>query len=684
MTPIDRRALVSRHSIDWPSLSGQIPLGNGNFAFNADGTGLETFGGNTMSHWCWHSFPLPAGTTEKDIHPWAALESGRLKGPTTPPPLLKDWLFQNPHPLNLGRLGFIDAQGNRIAETDCVSTSRHLDLWTGLLTSRFTYQGEAVTVQTCVSPTRDLVAATISSPLLRSGHLRVRLDFPSPSAPGSTDPRTGPAPWAGDFSNPANHRTELVSRVQDGLSLKRTVNATTYWVALAGEGVGLSSQLSDQSSAIPSNRVDFGATESDTLALGCCFSAEEFSPAALPTFDETKAACAERWPRFWRSGGAIDLSESKDPRWKELERRIVLSQYELAVQSAGDNFPAEVGLTGYDGWCAKFHLEMTWWHVAHYALWNRWSMTEKAMTYYTRNASLAKAIAVNFDYKGLMWPKSTGPTAINDGWPQEMALMWKEPHPIFFAELEYRLHPTPATLDKWKDIVLGTAEFMADYPTIDKQTGIYSIDPCWPACEEPICKDPIFELGYWRWALPTAQLWRERLGMKREPHWDEVVQRLAPLPVQNGLYVYRADLSDTYTKRQFDHLDPVGIFAIFPPIPGIDHETAHRTLLEFARSWKWDAVWGWDFPFMAMGAARMGEPGIAIETLLNPSIKNQYDERGLCKFIDDLPYLPGNGGLLYATAMMAAGWDGAPSRHAPGFPDDGSWTVRWEGLKPAP
>ena len=172
--------------------------------------------------------------------------------------------------------------------------------------------------------------------------------------------------------------------------------------------------------------------------------------------------------------------------------------------------------------------------------------------------------------------------------------------------------------------------------------------------------------------------------MKREPHWDEVVQRLAPLPVQNGLYVYRADLSDTYTKRQFDHLDPVGIFAIFPPIPGIDHETAHRTLLEFARSWKWDAVWGWDFPFMAMGAARMGEPGIAIETLLNPSIKNQYDERGLCKFIDDLPYLPGNGGLLYATAMMAAGWDGAPSRHAPGFPDDGSWTVRWEGLKPAP
>ncbi|MCW3099941.1 MAG: hypothetical protein JWL77_5559 [Chthonomonadaceae bacterium] len=47
-------------------------------------------------------------------------------------------------------------------------------------------------------------------------------------------------------------------------------------------------------------------------------------------------------------------------------------------------------------------------------------------------------------------------------------------------------------------------------------------------------------------------------------------------------------------------------------------------------------------------------------------------------------YLPGNGGLLYAVAMMAAGWDGAPKRHAPGFPDDGSWTVQWEGLQQTP
>lgn len=44
----------------------------------------------------------------------------------------------------------------------------------------------------------------------------------------------------------------------------------------------------------------------------------------------------------------------------------------------------------------------------------------------------------------------------------------------------------------------------------------------------------------------------------------------------------------------------------------------------------------------------------------------------------------GNRGLLYAIAMMAAGWEGAPPGPAPGFPQDGSWTVKSEGLKRAP
>ena len=66
---IDRRALVKRHNIEWNDLHGQIPLGNGEFCFNADATGLQTFGGSTLAHWGWHSAPLPPGCTPAEIPP---------------------------------------------------------------------------------------------------------------------------------------------------------------------------------------------------------------------------------------------------------------------------------------------------------------------------------------------------------------------------------------------------------------------------------------------------------------------------------------------------------------------------------------------------------------------------------------------------------------------------------------
>lgn len=104
------------------------------------------------------------------------------------------------------------------------------------------------------------------------------------------------------------------------------------------------------------------------------------------------------------------------------------------------------------------------------------------------------------------------------------------------------------------------------------------------------------------------------------------------------------------------------------------------------KNWDWDNTWGWDYPMMAMTAARLGEGETAIRALLMDKGKNRYLANGHNPQGPALPlYLPGNGGLLYATALMAAGWDGAPAgKPAPGFPDDGSWVVRWEGLEKAP
>jgi hypothetical protein len=88
---------------------------------------------------------------------------------------------------------------------------------------------------------------------------------------------------------------------------------------------------------------------------------------------------------------------------------------------------------------------------------------------------------------------------------------------------------------------------------------------------------------------------------------------------------------------------------------------------------------------LAMTAARLGQPARAVDALLLDTPKNHYRVNGHNHQRPGLTiYLPGNGGLLYAVALMAAGWDGGPERHAPGFPDDGSWTVRHEGLRRAP
>jgi hypothetical protein len=122
-----------------------------------------------------------------------------------------------------------------------------------------------------------------------------------------------------------------------------------------------------------------------------------------------------------------------------------------------------------------------------------------------------------------------------------------------------------------------------------------------------------------------------------------------------------------------------------PQTPLIDPAVMRRTLDRVMAEWDWPSTWGWDYPVMAMTAARLGEPAKAIDALFVDAETNRYLANGHNYQSPRLPvYLPGNGGLLAAVAMMAAGWDGCPDRPNPGFPDDGTWHIRWEGLRRMP
>lgn len=584
-------------------------------------------------------------------------------------------MFDNPHAINLARLRLTRAGGVALTPAEIQNTSRTLDLWSGTQTSAFTIDDKSVSVSTCVHPELDTVAVRIESPLLARGELEVGLDFPYPSLNTKT-------PWVGDFAHPGDHKTVLLQQNEHRADFRRELDATTYYATLEWTENNKPKTAFAPAGAGP-HAWRLAAPGASDLEFVCVFSPTPLPAAtALPTFESTHQACAAHWQRFWMAGGAIDLSQSKDPRWTELERRIVLSQYQLAAQSAGSFPSAETGLLGLDPWRGQFHMEMVWWHLAHYALWDRWALADRALGCYARFAPAARALAAQLGYQGLKWAKSVGPEGRSAPWAGNQVLLWKQPHPIFFAELDYRLHPTRATLDKWAAIVQGTAEHMADYPTRDAQ-GLFHLAPAMPPSEQGVTRDTVFDLAYWRWGLDAAQRWRERLGLAREPRWDEVRSHLAPLPVEGGVFMHSAEWHDTYGKRAYEHPDPIGVLGMLPPISGVDAETAHRTVRKVWETWNWNKCWGWDFPWMAMAAARTGEPGIAVEALLKQSPRNVYGPDGV-NTGGPCPYLPGNGGLLYAAAMMAAGWDGAPTRPAPGFPADGAWVVRWEGLKPAP
>jgi hypothetical protein len=696
---IDRHALVTRHNVVLRQFDADNPLtvGNGEFAFTVDATGLQTFPGafehttplGTLSDWGWHTIPNTNGWS---IDSFRFKEFADLNGRLVPyadvphnqqTPEIK-WLRTNPHRLHLGQIGFVltHADGSPARTDDLTDIEQTLDLWNGEIVSHFKFDGQPVEVETVCDPKLDGIAVRVESPLLKQGRLAIQIHFPY----GTGDVKTA------DWSQPDAHETIFSQDKINVGHFERKLDNDTYVVdATWSPGATITNTARHQFEIRPDKK-------SDSLELVCEFAPK--SNSQLTSFGQSRQEAAKYWNQFWITGGAIDLSGSKDPRWFELERRIVLSQYLTAIQDAERYPPAETGLT-YNTWEGKFHLEMHWWHEAHFALWNRLPLLEKSLGYYQTILPRAEGTAKKQGFAGARWPKMTSPSGAESPSPVGPFLVWQEPHPIFYAELCYRTHGDRATLEKYKDIVFATADFMASYATWDEATKRFVLGPTLQSAQEIFPKDktfnPTFELTYWRWGLATAQQWRTRLGLPRVEKWDAVLKDLARPPVGDGKYLFTETAPDSYTDPRWNKDHPAVVGALsFVPGPGIDAETMRHTLDWVWKNWNWPDTWGWDYPMLAMCAARLGEPERAVDALLLDTPKNHYALNGQVYQRPGLTiYLPANGGLLYATAMMAAGWDlpssgssgvtsGSPKRNAPGFPANGQWNVRWENLSPAP
>jgi hypothetical protein len=681
---IDRKALVTRHN---PALQKFDPLsplsiGNGEFAFTADATGLQTFGWEyekatplcTMSQWGWHTTPMPAGLnpdalrlTQYDTHGRSVGYHTSSEGQTE----LFNWLRENPHRLHLGRVRLNLTKGDEGGGMgDITGIQQQLDLWSGMITSRFIFAGEPVTVRTAVHPHLDLLAVKIESRALRQdGQVCI---FPCLNFPYGS-PAMAAAEWG---PRRKDHQTTIIARTSHSARLQRKLDETEYQVAVEWAGKATFEESDYHEFQIYPN----GSPE--TFEFIVAFSPRPIA-ASLPSVSQTFAAAADHWQRFWNNGAAIDFSESSDSRAPELERRVVLSQYLTAIQCSGSMPPQETGLT-VNSWYGKFHLEMHWWHAAHFALWNRLPLLEKSLGWYANILPSARQLARSQGYRGARWPKMVGPEGRDSPSPVGPLLIWQQPHPIFYAELCYLSDPNRATLVRYREVVFETAEFMASYAYYEAERRRFVLGPpVIPAQENHPAREtwnPTFELAYWSFGLRVAQSWRARLGLKRNAEWARIINQLSALPARDGVYLAHENCPQTFTERNHDHPSMLGALGMLAG-NGVDRETMRRTLKRAMKEWQWDKTWGWDYPLTAMTAARLGETKIAIDALLMKTEKNTYLPNGHNYQRPNLPcYLPGNGGLLYAIAMMAGGWQEAPVRDTPGFPNDGSWIVRAENL----
>ncbi|MBP1612704.1 MAG: hypothetical protein H6Q13_152 [Bacteroidetes bacterium] len=680
--PIDRKALVTRNNpqvTSFDSLSS-LSVGNGEFAYTVDATGLQTFPAQysqgvplgTQSQWGWHSFPNPEKFTPQEalkdydfgrgrMEPYSVefKEDGRNKDAS-------NWLRANPHRLHLGIVGLELAEG--ITPAKFTNIHQTLDMWQGVIRSSYKISGVSYKVETAVHPHADMIAARVTS----NGNKDINFRFPYPTGGHSDD--------ACLWNANDKHSTTLVSQNANSAVLKRQIDDTVYYVTIRWEGKATLREKEKNYFVL--------TPQGKTIDFTCAFTSEVASTEKA-TVAETLNASANYWNGYWKKGAAVDFSLCKDTRAKELERRVVLSQYLLAIQCAGTTPPQETGLT-YNSWFGKFHLEMIWWHQAQFALWNRADLLDRTLSWYEKVEPIAREIAKRQGFDGIRWMKMTDPSGQEAPSKVGSFLIWQQPHFIYLAELIYRSNPNSDVLKKYNRLVQETAKFMYSFATYDEANKRYVLKGAIPAQETLRAAEtvnPPFELSYWYYAMQTAQKWLERTGQKRNVQWDEMIEKLSPLAYNSDkLYLAAETALDTYKDVRFtsDHMAVLGAVGILPMNKLIRQDYMKNTFDWIWDNWNWDSTWGWDYPMTAMNAARMGEPDKAVGALLMNKRTNTYLISGHNYKDERLRvYLPGNGGLLTAVAMMCAGWDGCTVEN-PGFPKDGKWNVRWEGLKPMP
>lgn len=219
---IDRHALVTRNNPEVTAMDSlsSLSVGNGEFAYTVDATGLQTFPEvyknevplGTQSQWGWHSFGNPEnykpeealveydfGHGHKELYATQPKEPGRAKEAS-------DWYRVNPHRLHLGIIGL--ELENEVRPSDVQNIQQSLDMWNGIINSRFTLKETPYHIQTVCHPERDMIAARLSA----RQPAGIKFHFPYPTGGHCDD--------ACNWEANDKHSTTLVSEDAQSAVLK--------------------------------------------------------------------------------------------------------------------------------------------------------------------------------------------------------------------------------------------------------------------------------------------------------------------------------------------------------------------------------------------------------------------------------------------------------------------------------
>ncbi|KAL4985734.1 Six-hairpin glycosidase-like protein [Aspergillus falconensis] len=692
---IDRKSIVSKYNVVRTSLidneTTPLQVGNGDFAFSVDNTGMQSFlPFNTLSSWGWHNDSLPTnGEQLGDYTGVPMLTHGRNVSYDIPDPDLpqvSQWLIGNPNRINLGRIGLRYKNATLSAE-NITDPRQELDLWNGVITSTFKVGEKKVKVVTQGDFESDAVAFEIESDLIESGDLTVELDFPYPPLHST---KYKYEVFVGVYDFPDNHTTSLLpSGEKNTAHIHHELQETSYFVNLRWPHFSpLYLLQSRNATGLAKHQYTLKPrSRSSTLTFSALFSRERSSPALPSTIHHRNSVA---WNTYWQTGGFVDLTSSPNAAADELQRRIILSQYHVRVNSAATGqSPQESGLMN-NGWYGKFHMEMVVWHNAHWVTWGRKQFFDAIFpALYESLLPSSIARAERMGWEGARWPKMTETnTGVSSPGGINGLLLWQQPHPMYLAKLAYKASPTRETLEKWDRVIAATADYMASYAWKNESSGYYDLGPpSYGVTENTPPSETLnlaYEIAYWRYSLDAAVSWKAALSQPIPSKWRTVAMNLAPPPIVDGLYAVYEGLNSSWWNDPSLTDDPRSLImlqGILPDTRAVNSGIAKKTADKVDEIWKDEDIRGWGRVVLSINSARIGERERAIRHLT--SERWVFDDAGFAVRGGDggtpPPFMPGNAGFLLAVAYMAAGWEGSEG-HAPGFPEDGSWVVKHEGL----